>query len=83
MRALLFLTLKFYFTALYYCADFDSEWYICIIIGFLTTFSKRPTVLFLTGYEINQLEVTPIYDIILFNDIADVIKDFDNDLVNM
>ncbi|XP_045518049.1 putative uncharacterized protein DDB_G0277255 [Pieris brassicae] len=55
MRALLFLSLKFYFTSLYYCADFD-------------------------GYEINQLEVTPIYDIILFNDIADVIKDFDNDL---
>ncbi|XP_045483859.1 probable serine/threonine-protein kinase DDB_G0286465 [Pieris rapae] len=32
------------------------------------------------SYEINQLEVTPIYDIILFNDIAEVIKDFDNDL---
>ncbi|CAK1551165.1 unnamed protein product [Leptosia nina] len=34
------------------------------------------------SYEVKQLEITPIYDIILFNDIADVIKDFDNDLAS-
>lgn len=32
----------------------------------------------LLGAESNRIEVTPFYDTIIYNDIADIINDFEN-----
>lgn len=34
--------------------------------------------LMLLGAESNRIEVTPFYDTIIYNDIADIINDFEN-----
>lgn len=35
-----------------------------------------------TGAEANHLEITPFYDAIIFSDVADVINEFENNLVS-
>nr|XP_034832397.1 uncharacterized protein LOC117989182 [Maniola hyperantus] len=49
--------------------------FICVSI-FHLTFTKAQY----DSYEINQIDLTPIHDAIIFNDIADIINDFENNL---
>ncbi|XP_052741386.1 myb-like protein F [Bicyclus anynana] len=46
---------------------------VCI---FSLTFTKGQ----LDTYEVQQINVTPLHDAIIFNDIADIISDFENDI---
>ncbi|XP_045772797.1 uncharacterized protein LOC123872523 [Maniola jurtina] len=49
--------------------------FICVCI-FYSTFAKAQ----FDSYEINQIDLTPIHDAIIFNDIADIINDFENNM---
>lgn len=40
-------------------------------------------LLFSKGIEMNGIDITPFYDTIIFSDIADIINEFENNIVSI